>query len=244
VRRIGLLGGMSWQSSALYYRLVNELVADRLGGTASARLVLASVDFSEVERMQSAGDWDAAGALLAEEARGLERAGADLVVLCTNTMHRVAGAVESAIAVPFLHLGDVIGAAVAAAGLARVALLGTRFTMEEPFQRERIERSGARVLVPDAADRETVHRIIYSELVLGVIREESRARLVEVVERMVGRGAQGVVLGCTELELLVGEADVAVPVFATTRLHAAAAVDAAVAPAAAPDPDRSEVLGA
>ena len=228
MRTIGLLGGMSWESSALYYRLVNEAVRERLGGFHSARVVLASVDFAEVEAMQARGDWASAGSLLAHEARMLQAAGADCVVLCTNTMHKVAGAIETAVDIPLLHLADVTADAVRDAGVDRVALLGTRFTMEQPFYGDRLRAHGLDVLVPTAADRRLVHDVIYDELVMGVVREESRAAYVDVVGRLVEHGARGVILGCTEIELLLGPADVDVPVFATTRLHALAAVDFAL----------------
>ena len=228
MRRIGLLGGMSWESTALYYRLVNEEVRERLGGFHSARLVMASVDFADVEAMQATDDWAAAGDLLAREAQGLEAAGAECVVLCTNTMHKVADAIEAAVGIPLLHLADVTAAAVQAAGLDRVALLGTRFTMEQPFYADRLRSHGLDVLVPEGADRTRVHDVIYDELVLGVVRDESRAAYVDVVRRLVEQGAGGVVLGCTEIELLIGPDDVDVPVFATTALHARAAVDFAL----------------
>jgi aspartate racemase len=229
MRRIGLLGGMSWESTALYYRLLNEDVRERLGGFHSARLVMASVDFAEVEAMQVAGDWEAAGALLADEARALEAAGAACVVLCTNTMHKVADTIEAAVGIPLIHLADVTADAVRAAGVGTVALLGTRFTMEQPFYADRLHSHGVEVLVPEPDDLALVHEVIYDELVLGVVREESRAAYVDVVRRLVDRGAGGVVLGCTEIELLVGPGDVDVPVFATTALHARAAVDFALA---------------
>lgn len=228
MRRIGLIGGMSWESSALYYEVVNEAVRERLGGFHSARVVMASVDFAEVEAMQAAGEWDAAGALLAAEAAALEAAGAECIVLCTNTMHKVADAIGAATTVPLLHIGDVTARAVRAAGVERVALLGTRFTMEQDFLRDRLGSHGLDVLVPDAAGRTVVHDVIYGELVHGVVREESRAAYVDVVRALVDRGAQGVVLGCTEIELLLRPTDVDVPVFATTRLHALAAVDFAL----------------
>lgn len=228
MRTIGLLGGMSWESSALYYEVVNQEVRARLGGYHSARVVLASVDFAEVEAMQAAGAWDAAGALLAAEALGLERAGAECVVLCTNTMHKVADAIEAATAVPLLHIVDVTADAVRGAGLTRVALLGTRFTMEQAFVRDRLAARGIEAVVPAGPDLELVHAVIYDELVHGVVRAESRAAYVEVIGRLVADGAEGVVLGCTEIELLVGPDDVDVPVFATTRLHALAAVDFAL----------------
>lgn len=228
VRTIGLLGGMSWESSAQYYRLLNEGVRERLGGLHSAPLVLASVDFAEVERLQVAGAWDEAGALLAERARGVQAAGADLLLLCTNTMHKVADQVEAAIDIPLLHLADATAAAVQRAGLDRVGLLGTAFTMEQAFYRDRLAGHGIEVLVPDEAGRALVHRVIYDELCLGEVREESRAAYQEVVGELSGRGAQGIVLGCTEIELLIGEEHVEVPLFPTTRLHVEAALEAAL----------------
>ena len=228
MRTIGLLGGMSWESSALYYRLVNERVRERLGGLHSARCVLLSVDFDEIERLQVAGEWERAGTLLAADARLLQAAGAELVVLCTNTMHTVADALTDALDVPLLHIGDVTGQAVAAAGLRRVGLLGTAFTMEQPFLVDRLAAHGLEVLVPEATDRAEVHRIIYAELCRGIVREESRQAYRGVIDRLVARGAEGVVLGCTEIELLLGADDVDVPVFPTTALHAEAAVAAAL----------------
>jgi aspartate racemase len=228
MRTIGLLGGMSWESSALYYQIVNEAVRERLGGYHSARVVMSSVDFAEVEAMQAAGEWEAAGELLAAEAKALEAAGADCLVLCTNTMHKVAGAIEAATSVPLIHIVDVTAAAILEAGITRVALLGTRFTMEQPFVRERLASHGLDVIVPEGEDLETVHAVIYDELVHGVVRDESRAAYVDVVARLAAQGAEGVILGCTEIELLIGPDDVEVPVFATTRLHALAAVDFAL----------------
>lgn len=226
---IGMIGGMSWESSAQYYRLANELVRDRLGGLHSARCVLASVDFADIETLQAQGRWDEAGAVLADVARGLERAGADLLVLCTNTMHLVADQVQDAVAIPLLHLADVTAAAVTAAGVGTVGLLGTAFTMEQPFYRDRLTGHGLQVLVPPPADRAQVHRIIFDELCRGVLLDSSRQVLREVITRLAGDGARGVVLGCTELELLVGDADSPVPLFATTRLHVQAAVEASLA---------------
>ncbi len=230
MRMIGLIGGMSWQSSAEYYRLLNELVRDRLGGLHSARCLLYSVDFAEIERLQVAGAWDEAGEVLAAAARSLEAAGAEVLVLCTNTMHKVAGAVEQATPIPLLHLADVTADAVRARGLARVGLLGTAFTMEQPFYRDRLTAHGLTVDVPEEADRRLVHRIIYEELCLGVVDDGSRRLLREVVAHLVSGGSEGVVLGCTELELILGPSDAEVPVFPTTRLHAEAAVALALAP--------------
>jgi aspartate racemase len=220
---------MSWESSAEYYRLANELVRERVGGLASARLLLHSVDFAEVERLQAEDRWDEAGVLLAAAAAGLEAGGAELIVLCTNTMHKVAPAIEEAVSIPLLHIGDVTAQAVRAAGLGRVGLLATAYTMEQGFLRERLAGHGLTVVVPDADDRALVHRVIYDELCLGVVTEESRQAYREVIARLVAAGAEGVVLGCTEIELLVDQSDSDVPVFPTTRLHVEAAVTAALA---------------
>lgn len=228
VRKVGLLGGMSWESSALYYKLVNEGVRDRLGGLHSAACVMASVDFAAIERLQVSGEWARAGELLAVEARSLVAAGAECVVLCTNTMHKVAADIESAVDVPLIHLVDVTAAAIRESGLRRVALLGTRFTMEEPFYRDRMARNGVETLVPDAAERAIVNAVIYDELVVGVIRESSRDRFRAIIERLAEAGADGVILGCTEIELLVTQQDSPVPLFASTALHAKAAVDFAL----------------
>ncbi|WP_432564191.1 aspartate/glutamate racemase family protein [Kineococcus sp. SYSU DK003] len=229
MRTIGMLGGMSWESTAEYYRLVNTSVRERLGGVHSARVLIDSLDFADVEVLQSTGRWPEAGELLAGRAAALQRAGAEVLLLCTNTMHEVIAAVEQAVDVPVLHIADVTAAAVRAAGLSRIALLGTRFTMERPFYRDRLAGHGLEVLVPDEADRATVHDVIYDELVRGVVTETSRAAYRDVIARLVARGATGIVLGCTEIELLVGPADSPVPVFPTTRLHTEAAVDFALA---------------
>lgn len=226
MRKIGLLGGMSWESTAEYYRLFNEGVREQLGGLHSARLVLSSVDFDQIERLQVAGDWDQAGELLATEARGLQAAGAEAVLLCTNTMHKVADQLEAAIDIPLLHLADATATAVLAAGLKTVGLLGTAFTMEQDFYRDRLASHGLEVLVPDDAGRALVHRVIYDELCLGVVREDSRRAADEVIAKLVERGAGGVILGCTELELLI-DPDEPGPVllFPTTRLHVAAGLE-------------------
>lgn len=221
---------MSWQSSAEYYRLANELVRDRLGGLHSARLVLLSVDFADIETFQVAGRWAEAGALLADAASRLEAAGADLLVLCTNTMHKVADQIDAAVGIPLVHLADATADAVHRAGLGVVGLLGTAFTMEQAFYRDRLAANGLTVLVPGEADRATVHRVIYDELCLGVVSEQSRVAFVAVIGRLVEAGAQGVILGCTEIELLISPQDSPVPVFATTRLHVQAAVDLALRP--------------
>ncbi len=221
MKTIGLIGGMSWESSAEYYRLINEAVKERLGGLHSAQLLLYSVDFAAIERLQRSGDWDAAGAILADAARSLERGGADFLLLCTNTMHKVADAITQSVSLPFFHIADPTATAIRNAGIGTIGLLGTRFTMEQEFYRGRLEgQYGLRVLVPDAEDREAIHRIIYDELCLGIIREESRAEYRAIMARLVAQGAQGIILGCTEITLLVDATDATVPLFDTTRLHA------------------------
>ncbi len=229
MRTLGLIGGMSWESTIPYYRIINEHVRDKLGGLHSAKLVLHSVDFAEIEALQHAGDWHTAGALLAGAARGLRTAGAEAIVVCTNTMHLVAPAIETAVDIPLLHIADATAERIHAAGLACVALLGTRFTMEQAFYRERIEAAGITVLTPDPAQRERVHRVIYDELCLGRIVGASRGDYRTIMSDLVVRGAQGVILGCTEIGMLVGEGDAAVPLFDTTRIHAEYAADWALA---------------
>ena len=219
-----MLGGMSWESSAQYYRLANELTRQRSGGLHSARCLLHSVDFAEIEHLQAEGRWDDAGELLAQAAQGLEAGGAELLLICTNTMHKVADQVQAAVSIPLVHLGDATAEAVHAAGVLTVGLLATAYTMEQGFYRDRLESHGLEVLVPHASDRAEVHRIIYEELCVGVVREQSRRTYVEVIERLVTAGAEGVILGCTEIELLIGPADARVPVFATTRIHVEAAL--------------------
>ncbi|MFV0283820.1 MAG: aspartate/glutamate racemase family protein [Castellaniella sp.] len=229
MKTIGLLGGMSWESTVPYYRHLNEAVKARLGGLHSAKIVLYSVDFAEIERLQHKGDWASAGIMLADAARALERAGADFVVLCTNTMHKVAPAIEAAVATPLLHIADPTAAEIRKAGISRVGLLGTRFTMEQAFYRGRLEeRHGIEVLVPDQADRSLVHRVIYEELCLGRVQETSRQCYRDVMRRLVERGAQGIILGCTEISLLVGEKDACVPLFDATAIHATAAAEMAL----------------
>jgi len=229
VQLIGFLGGMSWESTAEYYRLANELVRDRCGGLHSARCVTYSVDFADIERMQAAGSWEEAAAALARAGQALSAAGADFLVLCTNTMHKVADAVTDAVDIPLLHIGDTTAAAVTNAGIGRVGLIGTGFTMSQPFYADRLARSGLDVIVPSEQDQAIVHRIIYDELCVGVIRDESRDEYRRVISSLVALGAEGVIYGCTEIELLVGPQDSAVPVFPTTRLHVEAAVDRALA---------------
>jgi aspartate racemase len=234
VKRLGLLGGMSWESTAHYYRLLNESVRDRLGGAHSADLVIRSFDFDGIAAMQSDGRWAEAGDLLAGAAADLEAAGAEGLLICANTMHLVADAVSARTSIPLLHIGDATGAAIRTAGLTNVLLLGTAFTMEQAFLRERLEQAyGLDVVVPDIDDRAAVHRIIYDELILGIVDPASRMRVSALVYRLVAEhGIEGVILGCTEFELLLGPDDLPVPWFPTTALHVAAAVEFALAPTA------------
>ncbi|WP_321814532.1 MULTISPECIES: aspartate/glutamate racemase family protein [unclassified Paraburkholderia] len=226
MKTIGVIGGMSWESSAEYYRMLNGETKARLGGHHNARSLMATVDFAEIEALQRAGDWDALGVLMAQAARQLERGGADIVLLATNTMHRVCAAIEAAITIPFLHIADPTGAALRAAGVTRVGLLGTRYTMEQDFYVGRLrDVHGIEAIVPEASERDDVHRIIYDELCHGVVQAASRGVYQRVIESLAARGAQGVILGCTEITLLIGAGDSALPVFDTTALHAKAAVD-------------------
>ena len=221
MKTIGLIGGMSWESTLLYYRLINEAVRQTLGGLHSAKLVLHSVDFADIEPLQRAGDWQQAGHHMAAAARSLEAAGADCLVLCTNTMHKVAHAVEAASPLPLLHIADATGQAVAQAGIHTVGLLGTRFTMEQNFYSDRLRAlHGLKVLTPDEAGRAQVHRIIYEELCQGQVKPDSRQIYQRVMPELVAQGAQAIVLGCTEITLLVGQGDASVPLFDTTALHA------------------------
>jgi aspartate racemase len=228
---IGLIGGMSWESSAEYYRIINREVRNRLGGVHSARSLMWSVDFGEIERLQHQGDWDELTNRMKDAAIRLQRGGADFVLLCTNTMHLMADAVADAIDIPLLHIADPTAEKIKAAGFQKVGLLGTAFTMEQGFYKGRLERVfGLDVLVPDADDRRVVHEVIYKELVAGEIRTESRMAYREVIARLVASGAQAIILGCTEIMLLVSAEDSAVPLFDTTTIHAIAAVDRALAP--------------
>jgi aspartate racemase len=221
VKTAGLIGGMSWESTVPYYQVLNRAVGEALGGLHSARMVLYSVDFQEIEELQHTGRWTEAGEILAAAARAVERAGADFLVLCTNTMHKVAPQIEVAVGLPLLHIADATASRVKAAGLGRVGLLGTRFTMEEDFYRGRLEREhGLEVLVPGPEQRETLHRVIYDELCRGRVRDESRREYQRIVGDLVGRGAEGVILGCTEMGLLLGARDAEVPLFDTAQIHA------------------------
>ena len=226
---IGLIGGMSWESSAQYYRLINTGVRDRVGGVASARTLMWSFDFTRIEALQHAGDWDTLAGELVIASKALQKGGADFLVLCTNTMHRCAWAIDAAVKIPLLHIADPTAAAIQATGLTKVGLLGTAFTMEQDFYRGRLEdKFGLEVLIPEAEDRKAVHDIIYRELVTGQVLDASREVYRGVIQRLVERGAQGIILGCTEIMLLIGQADSPVPVFDTTTLHAMAAVEKAL----------------
>lgn len=224
MKTIGLVGGMSWESTALYYRLINEGVKARLGGLHSAKIVLYSVDFQEIEALQHAGDWDRAGEVLAAAGRAVEAAGADFLLICTNTMHRVAEQVESAISIPLLNLADATAERILARGMRTVGLLGTAFTMEQDFYRGRLENRGIEVLVPGAADRAVVHRVIYEELCQGRVKEGSRAEYLRIIDALGERGAEGVIEGCTEIVMLVDERHTHMPLFDTTAIHADEAV--------------------
>jgi aspartate racemase len=229
MKTIGLIGGMSWESSIEYYRIINEETKRRLGGLHSAKSVMVSVDFAEIETLQHEGRWDEAGRILARVAQDVERGGADLLVLCTNTMHKVADEMQASVHIPLLHIADATAQRIKAAGLTRVGLLGTRFTMEQDFYKGRlVEKHGLEVLTPDEIEREIVHCVIYDELCLGLIQDESREAYQRIMAGLIERGAQGIILGCTEIELLVHAEDCAVPLFPTTRIHAEAAVEYAL----------------
>jgi len=226
MRTLGLIGGMSWESTVPYYRIINRRVAERLGGLHSARLLLWSVDFEPIERLQHAGDWEQTGRILGDVARRLEGAGAEALVLCTNTMHRVAEAIETPVSIPLLHIADATAERIRAAGFTRMGLLGTAFTMEQEFYRGRLSaRHGIEIMVPEAEQRARVHAIIYDELCRGIVREQSRASYREIIAGLAARGAQGVILGCTEISMLVGPQDSPVPLFDTTAIHADAAAE-------------------
>jgi aspartate racemase len=230
MKTIGLIGGMSWESSVEYYRIVNETVRERLGGLHSAQCLMYSVDFAEVEILQRDGRWDEAAQMMIEAACRLEWGGAQCVVLCTNTMHKCADAMQNAIHIPMLHIADATAEKIKAQGLHTVGLLGTNFTMEEDFYKGRLEgKHGLKVLIPPAPEREVVHRVIYDELCLGQINPSSRAQYAQTIRNLVAQGAQGIILGCTEIGLLVHAEDSSVPLFDTTRIHAEAAVDWALA---------------
>ena len=229
MKTIGLLGGMSWESTASYYRIINDEIKRRLGGLHSAQIILYSLDFKEIEDLQHRDRWDDAADILADGARRIESGGADFLLICTNTMHKVADQVQAGIGIPLLHIADATGKQIHARGFSKVALLGTRFTMEQAFYRGRLEeRFDLEVLVPDEAERGLVHRVIYDELCLGSIRQASRERFVGIIGGLADRGAEAVILGCTEIALLVDQKDSPIPLLDTTRIHAIGAVDEAL----------------
>jgi len=229
LKKIGLLGGMSWESTLEYYRIINQTVKEKMGGLHSAECIVYSVDFAEIEKLQHESLWDEALALLTQAARSIETAGADFLLICTNTMHKLAPDIQQQLSIPLLHIADPTAQKVRSAGLRKVALLGTRFTMEEDFYRGRLQRPhGLQVLIPSESDRQTVHRVIYDELCLGRIEAASAEHYARIIERLIGAGAEGVILGCTEIGLLVKPEDYRIPLFDTTRIHAEAAVDFAL----------------
>ena len=229
MKTIGMIGGMSWESSIEYYRIVNEAAKEKLGGLHSAKSIMYSVDFAEIEILQSEGRWDEATQVMVEAAQRVEAGGADFLIICTNTMHKMADEVEKAIHIPLLHIADATARAIKAQGLGKVGLLGTKFTMEEDFYRGRlVGRHDLEVLIPEAEDREIVHRVIYDELVLGMIKPESRKQYKQIIEKLIAAGAEGIILGCTEIGLLVKDEDSRVPLFDTTIIHAITAVEYAL----------------
>ena len=229
MKTIGLIGGMSWESSIEYYRIINEAAKARLGGLHSAKCIMYSVDFAEMEVFQQQGKWEEAARMLVGAAKSLEIGGADFVVLCTNTMHKVADDIQAGVKIPLLHIADATARKVREAGIRKIGLLGTRFTMEEEFYKGRLsQKYGLDVIVPDIQERGVIHRVIYDELVVGNIRQPSRKQYVDIIGQMVDQGAQGVILGCTEIGLLVCQQDSRVPLFDTTRIHAEAAVEYAL----------------
>lgn len=238
MKTIGLLGGMSWESTIPYYRIINEVVKERLGGLHSAKLVLYSVDFHEIERLQHSGAWDEAGQLLAKAACALQAAGANFIVLCTNTMHKVVPALENAVDIPLLHIADATAEEIKRAGMRKVGLLGTRFTMEQEFYKDRLrDKQGLEVLIPNDADRVTVHRIIYEELCQGKVLDDSRENYRRIIRFLIDHGVQAIILGCTEISMLVGPKDCSVPLFDTTRIHAQKAAEWALSDIHASNPE-------
>lgn len=230
MKTIGLIGGMSWESSMLYYQIINETVKIRKGGHHSAKCLMYSVDFQEIKDLQHQGDWAAAAKIMIEAAQKLEAGGADVIVICTNTMHKMAPEVMNSVSIPLLHIADAAANSITANQVKKVALLGTAFTMEQEFYKGRLtSKFGLEVVVPDEADRAVIHDIIYQELCLGILKEESKKKYLEVIDRLIHRGAEAVILGCTEITLLISQEDCTIPVYDTTRLHAEAAVDFALA---------------
>jgi len=229
VKTIGLIGGMSWESSLEYYRIINETTRTQLGGLHSSKCILYSVDFAEIETLQHQGKWQEAAQLMLAAGQSLERAGADFVIICTNTMHKLADEIQANMRIPLLHIADATAQKIKAAGLNTIGLLGTRFTMEQDFYKGRlIDKYGLKVITPDSQEREIIHRVIYDELCLGIVKQDSREQYIQIMEKLVQEGAEGIILGCTEIELLVHEGDSQVPLFPTTKIHAIAAVEYAL----------------
>lgn len=229
MKTIGLIGGMSWESTVTYYQLINEAVKQALGGLHSAKILLYSVDFAEIEEYQAKGFWEESAEVLARAAENLEKAGADFLLICTNTMHKVAPQVQNRVSIPLIHIAEATAEALKAAGITTVGLLGTKYTMTQDFYKQKLIDAGIRVVIPDEAGVELVNRVIYGELCLGIVRDESRQQFVSVIENLKTSGAQGVILGCTEIGLLISQADTALPVFDTTRIHAESAAQFALA---------------
>ena len=223
MQTIGLLGGMSWESTVTYYQIINQAVKERLGGLHSARCILYSVEFDEIERCQSSGDWARSGEILAQAAQALERAGADFILICTNTMHKVYNQVQAAVSIPILHIADLTLAALRAQGIRRVALLGTAYTMEQDFYKRRLTEGGLEVLIPGESDRREINRVIFQELCRGILSPDSKTLFLRVLEDLRSAGAEGAILGCTEIGLLIGQGDTSLPLFDTTQIHAQAA---------------------
>lgn len=231
MKTIGLLGGMSWESTVVYYQKINEGIKKRLGGLHSAKVILNSVDFDPIEKLQHCGDWEGTGHILANAARSIEAGGADFLLICTNTMHKVADGVAGSVTIPLLHIADATAEVLLRANVQRVGLLGTAFTMEQAFYKGRLaDTYGLDVVVPDAPDRQRVHDIIYNELCMGIVKPSSKATYLGIVDKLAQMGAQGVILGCTEIGMLISQADTAVPLYDTTTIHAAKAVDQALQP--------------
>jgi aspartate racemase len=228
MKTIGLLGGMSWESTLEYYKIINEQIKKELGGLHSAQIALYSVDFEPIEQLQHQGDWEGTARILKEAARSVEASGADFLLICTNTMHKVAPQIEQAVTIPLLHIADATAKQLIKEGIQKVGLLGTAFTMEQAFYKERLEQFGLEVVIPDAEDRALVHKVIYNELCLGVINDNSKANYVDIVHTLHGQGAEAVILGCTEIGLLIKQSDVAVPLYDTTTIHAQVAVEYAL----------------
>lgn len=228
MKTIGLIGGMSWESTLEYYRIINETIKEKLNKLHSAKIIMYSVDFEEIELLQHKGKWDELGKIMAEIAKTLERAGADFIVICTNTMHKVAQEVEKSVRIPLLHIVDVTAEKIKAQGLKKVALLGTKFTMEDNFYRDRLKKHGIEAIIPEEEERQIVHDVIFKELCLGEIKESSKEKFKKIIDNLAKKGAEGVILGCTEIPLLIKQEDVELPIFDTTEIHAKAAVERAI----------------